>query len=280
MSGALIAGGVPAAAPPVTSVAVTAVAAVVCGVIGLCVGSFLNVVISRVPRKESVIRPRSHCPSCQATLADRDNIPLLSWVLLRGRCRACGEPISLRYPLVEAGTAALFVAAAIRLGATWSLPAFCVFFAALLAVSVIDLHHYIIPNRVVYPTLFLVVPLMALAAAADGRWSHFEHAVLGGLAAFAALFVVHLISPRGMGFGDVRLAGVIGFMAGWLGFSYVALALFLAFLLASVIGIVLMVARLKSRRDAVPFGPFMAAGAVLAVLWGPAILDAYTRSRG
>ena len=269
-----------AAVAPIASSAMTTAVAVVCGLIGLCVGSFLNVVIARVPRRESVVRPRSHCPACQAPIADRDNIPVVSWLLLRGRCRACGERIPLHYPLVELGTAALFVAAAIRLGPTWSLPAFCVFFAALLAVSVIDLHHYLIPNRVVYPTLCLVVPLMARAAAVDGSWSHFGDAAIGGMGAFAALFLVHLVSPRGMGFGDVRLAGVIGFMAGWLGFRYVVLALFLAFLLASVVGVALIVSRLRSRRDAVPFGPFMAAGAVVAVVWGPAILDAYTRSRG
>ena len=266
--------------PPVASGPVLGAVAAVCGLIGLCVGSFLNVVISRVPNRQSVVRPRSHCPSCETPLADRDNIPLVSWALLKGRCRSCGERISVRYPLVELGTAALFVAAALRLGASWALPAFCVFFAALLAISVIDLHHYIIPNRVVYPTLLLVVPLIALAAVAGGSWSHLEDAAIGGVAAFGALFVVHMISPRGLGFGDVRLAGVIGFMAGWLGLSYVVLALFLAFLLASIIGVGLIVVRLKSRRDAVPFGPFMAAGAVLAVLWGPAILDAYTRSRG
>jgi leader peptidase (prepilin peptidase) / N-methyltransferase len=265
---------------PVTSGAVTAAVAVVCGVIGVCVGSFLNVVIYRVPRKESVVRPRSHCPACGVTLADRDNVPVVSWLALRGRCRSCGEPISPRYPLVELGTAVLFVAAAIRLGPAWSLPAFCVFFAALMAISVIDLDHFIIPNRIVYPTLFAIVPLLALAAAIDGSWSHLADAAIGGVAAFLALFVVHVIAPRGMGFGDVRLAGVIGFMAGWLGLGYVALALFLAFLLASIIGVGLMITRLRTRKDAVPFGPFMAAGAVVAVLWGHAILDAYTRSRG
>jgi len=127
----------------------TALAAAICFVIGLCVGSFLNVVIYRVPRRESVVRPRSHCPACEAPIADRDNIPVLSWMLLRGRCRSCGARISVRYPLVELGTAVLFVAAAVRLGATWQLPAFCVFFASLLAISVIDLDHYIIPNRVI-----------------------------------------------------------------------------------------------------------------------------------
>jgi leader peptidase (prepilin peptidase)/N-methyltransferase len=226
------------------------------------------------------VRPRSHCPACDAPIADRDNIPVLSWVLLRGRCRSCGDRISVRYPLVELGTAVLFVAAAVRLGATWQLPAFCVFFASLLAISVIDFDHYIIPNRVVYPTLAVTIPLLVAAAAADGSWGHLRNAAIGGVAGFLVLLVIHVAVPRGMGFGDVRLAGVIGMMLGWLGLRYLFLGLFLAFLLASVIGVALIVARLRSRKDAVPFGPFMALGAVLAVLWGRAILDVYSRSRG
>src|SRR5436309_6749414 len=127
--------------------AVTALVAAGCGLLGLAVGSFLNVVIYRVPRKESVVRPRSRCPGCGTQLADRDNIPVVSWLLLRGRCRTCGEPISARYPLVELGTAALFVAAALRFGADWAVPGFLLFFASLLAISLTDLEHYIIPNR-------------------------------------------------------------------------------------------------------------------------------------
>ena len=257
----------------------TAVLAAACALFGLCVGSFLNVVIYRVPRRESVVRPRSHCPACEAPIADRDNIPVLSWMLLRGRCRSCGARISVRYPLVELGTAVLFVAAAVRLGATWQLPAFCVFFASLLAISVIDLDHYIIPNRVIYPTLAVTIPLLVVAAAADGSWDHLRNAAIGGVAGFAVLLAIHVAVPRGMGFGDVRLAGVIGMMLGWLGLRYLFLGLFLAVLLASVIGVALIAARLRSRKDAVPFGPFMALGAVLAVLWGRAILSVYTRGR-
>jgi leader peptidase (prepilin peptidase) / N-methyltransferase len=260
---------------PVASVAVTVLVAVVCAAVGLCVGSFLNVVIDRVPHREPVTRP--HCPSCGATLP---GVPAVSWVLQRGRCRACGDRVPARYPLVEVGTAGLFVGAAVRFGPSWALPAFCVFFASLLAVSVIDLGHFIIPNRVVYPTLFTIVPLLAAAAALQGSWGHLGRAAVGGAAGFAVLFVVHLVSPGGMGFGDVRLAGVIGFMLGWLGLGYVALAMFVSFLLASVIGITLIVTRIKSRKDSVPFGPFMATGAVIAVLWGQPIIDAWSRGRG
>jgi len=254
---------------------VTAGLALACAVFGLCVGSFLNVVIHRVPKRESVVRPRSHCPACGAQIAERDNVPVVSWLLLHGRCRACDERIPLRYPLVEVGTAVLFAAAAVRFGASWQLPAFCIFFASLLAVSVIDLDLYIIPNRVVYPTLFITAPLLAVAAAAEGTWGQLRNAAIGGAVGFGLLLVIHVAMPRGMGFGDVRLAGVIGMMLGWLGLGYLFLGLFLAFLLAAVIGIVLIATRLRTRKDAVPFGPFLAMGAVLAALWGHAILRAY-----
>lgn len=258
----------------------TALIAVGCGLLGLCVGSFLNVVIYRVPRRESVVRPRSKCPTCETPIAERDNIPVVSWLLLRGRCRSCKSRIRARYPLVELASGGLFVAAGIHFSHSWALPAYCVFFASLLAITVIDFDHFIIPNRVIYPTLFITAPLLLAAAALGGDWMRAEHAAIGGVAGFVALFAVHLISPRGMGFGDVRLAGVIGMMLGWLGLGFVALALFLSFLLASVIGIGLMVTRRKGRKDAVPFGPFMAAGALIAALWGRAILDAYLGTRG
>ena len=251
--------------------------AVVCGVVGLLVGSFLNVVIHRVPRRESVVRPRSHCPACRGTIADRDNVPVLSWLLLRRKCRDCAAPISARYPLVEVTTGALFVAAALRFDADWALPAFLLFFAALLAISMIDLEHYIVPNRIVYPTLFAAVPLLAVAALLDGTWGALGTALLGALAAGTGLLVIHLISPRGMGFGDVRLAVVLGLFLGWIDLAHVALGLFLGFLLGAVGGVGLIALRLKRRKDHVPFAPFLALGAVVAVMAGNPILDWYIR---
>ena len=254
----------------------TVAVAVVCGLLGLAVGSFLNVVIYRVPRKESVVRPRSRCPGCGTQLADRDNIPVLSWILLRGRCRTCGEPISARYPLVELGTAALFVSAALRFGLDWVLPAYLVFFAALVAVTFIDLEHYIIPNRIVYPTLFVSVPLLVLAAAAQNEWSELLRAGEGAALAWGFLLVVHLIQPRGMGFGDVRLAAVLGLFLGWLDLRHVFLGLFGGFLFGSVSSIVLIALRRRGRKDQIPFGPFLAAGAVAAVLFGSPIINWYS----
>jgi len=257
---------------------VTAVVAVVCGLLGLAVGSFLNVVIYRVPRKESVVRPRSRCPGCGTQLADRDNIPVVSWVLLRGRCRTCGEAISGRYPLVELGTAALFVAAALRFGLDWALPAYLVFFASLVVITFIDLEHYIIPNRVLYPTLFVAIPLLVIAAAAQGEWDKLARAIIGAAVAWVFFLILHLVSPRGMGFGDVRLSFLLGLFLGWLDLRHVFLGVFFGFLLGSIVGVVLMALRRRGRKEHIPFGPFLAAGAVVAVLAGSPLLSWYSPS--
>lgn len=242
---------------------------------GLAVGSFLNVVIYRVPRKESVVKPRSRCPECETQLSPRDNVPVVSWLLLRGRCRSCQAPIARRYPLVELITAASFAAMAVRLGADPALPAFLVLAAALIAISAIDLEHFIVPNRIVYPALLLIAPLLVVAAAVDDAWSSLGRAALGGALAWLALLVIHLISPRGMGFGDVRLAGLIGVPLGWLGLGHVPVGLFLGFASASVVGIALILVGAKGRKDKVPFGPFLALGAFAAILFGRAILRWY-----
>jgi leader peptidase (prepilin peptidase)/N-methyltransferase len=246
-----------------------------CGVLGLLIGSFLNVVIWRVPRKESVVAPRSKCPGCDTPIAPRDNIPVLSWLALHGKCRQCGERISMRYPLVELATAALFVAIGARFSDSWALPAYLVFGAALLAISVIDLEHYIIPNRIVYPVGFALVPLFAFAALAGGDWDAFLRALLGGAVAFSVLFVIHIISPRGMGFGDVRLCFLLGTALGWLGWQHVMFGIFAGFLYGAVIGAALIALRLRSRRQHIPFGPFLAAGTLTIILVGTPIIHWY-----
>ncbi len=243
--------------------------------VGLVVGSFLNVVIHRVPEKQSVVRPRSRCPRCSTTLKPWDNVPVLSWLLLRGRCRNCRGAISIRYPLVEVATAALFVAAALRLGVDPVLPAFLVVFAALLAISAVDLERFIVPNRILYPALFMAAPLLVVAAALDDDWSSLWGAVLGGVLAWVLLFAIHMASPKGMGFGDVRLAGLIGMLLGWLSIGHVLLGLFLAFLTAAVVGVGLMLTGVRGRKDRVPFGPFLALGAITAVFVGGPVLSWY-----
>ena len=253
------------------------VAAAGSALLGLLVGSFLNVVIHRVPRKESVLRPRSRCPQCGVELSERDNIPVLSWLLLRGRCRTCGAPISGRYPLVELLTAALSAAMGWRFGADWPLPAFLVLVWVLVAVSFIDIEHYLIPNKIVLAALALGVPLLVAAALTDdGRVRDLADALLGAVIACGALLVLALLVPRGMGMGDVKLALVLGLYLGWLSLGHVGLGLFLGFLAGAVGGIVLMVVGRRTRKDHIPFGPYLALGAYAAVLWGRDILDWYS----
>jgi leader peptidase (prepilin peptidase)/N-methyltransferase len=252
---------------------VTAFVTVVAGVYGLLVGSFLNVVIWRVPRKESIVKPRSHCPSCETQLANRDNIPLVSWLVLRGRCRHCGTNISIRYPLVELLTGALFAAVGARFSHSWALPAFLVLTGALIAISAIDLEHFIIPNRIVYPLGYASVFLLSLAALIENEWSMFGRSLLGALAAFSFFFVLHLIAPGGMGFGDVRLSFVLGLFLGWLGWPEVLGGLFAGFLYGAVIGIVLIAVGSRGRRQHIPFGPFLAAGTMTFVLVGDHLVN-------
>jgi leader peptidase (prepilin peptidase)/N-methyltransferase len=253
----------------------TVLVVAVCAVLGLAVGSFLNVVIHRVPRKESVVRPRSRCPSCETPLTAADNIPLISWVVLRGKCRTCRAPISGRYPLVELATALLFAATALRFHDDWVLPAFLLFFAALLALAVIDFEQFLLPNRIIYPTLLAAVPLLVLAAAGNGEWRALRNAILGALAAFVIFFTLNLVYPRGMAFGDVRLSAVIGLYLGWLGARIEFVGFFVGFLTASIIGIGLMVAHKANRRTPIPFGVFLAIGAAIAVFAGHGITAAW-----
>lgn len=253
----------------------TPVIVVAAAAMGLAVGSFLNVVVYRVPRGESVVHPRSRCPQCGRQLSAGDNIPVLSWLLLRGRCRTCRAPISARYPAIELGTALLFALLAWRLHDDAALPAFLVFAAAGIAVSAVDLERFIVPNRIVYPALGLIAPLLVVAAAVEGEWGSLGRAAVGGAVGFGALFAIHLVSPRGMGFGDVRLAGLLGVVVGWLGVAHVLLALFLGFLSGSLVSVGLVATRLRTRKDRVPFGPFLVLGAVLAILLGQPILRWY-----
>lgn len=247
----------------------------VCAVLGLAVGSFLNVVVWRVPQRESVVTPGSHCPACDEPIRAHENIPVVSWLVLRGRCRACGNRISLRYPLVELGTAALWALLALRVGASWALPSYLVLGAALLALALIDLDTFLLPNAIVYPLAVALVVLFGVGALGDGDGGAWVRAVLGGLAAFGFFLVVHLVSPRGMGFGDVKLSFCLGVALGWLSWGHVFLGIFLGFLIGATTGLVLIATGKRGRRDHVPFGPFLAAGALTAVLVGQPILDLY-----
>jgi leader peptidase (prepilin peptidase) / N-methyltransferase len=259
----------------VVSPGMTGFLVVVCGVLGLMIGSFLNVVIWRLPRGESIVRPPSHCPHCDTEIKPYDNIPVISWLVLRGRCRSCGASISPRYPLVELTCGVLWVAMALRFGADWALPAYLVLVSALLALSMIDFDTFLLPNKIVYPLAAALVALFGAAALLDDAGGDYVRALLGGLAAYAFFLTVHLIAPRGMGFGDVKLSFSLGVALGWISWGSVFVGLFLGFLLGAVIGVILIATKVRSRRDHVPFGPFLAAGTVLAILFGAPLLDLY-----
>jgi len=250
------------------------------GVLGLLIGSFLNVVIHRVPLGESVVHPRSRCPGCGTELSARDNVPVVSWLVLRGRCRTCREPISGRYPLVELGTGLLFAVVAAWCGLTWQLPAYLCLAAIAVALSAIDLDVRRLPDRIVLPSYVVALVLLLLPAILDGRWDAYLRAALTGAGLFGFYFVLALIYPAGMGFGDVKLAGVLGIYLGWYGWGLAVLATFAAFLLGAVVGVVVMVRTRGGRKTKVPFGPFMLLGTFLALFFGQQVIDWYVAGIG
>jgi leader peptidase (prepilin peptidase) / N-methyltransferase len=249
--------------------------ALVFALFGLVVGSFLSVVIHRVPRKQSIVAPRSACPSCGTEIRARDNIPILSYLLLRGRCSACGARISPRYLFLEVATAALFVGAALRFHQTYRAALLALFFAVMLAVALIDLDRRIVPNRIVYPSLVIFGVLVALGALI-GDHLDLAAAGLGFLAYGGGMFLVAIIAPGGMGMGDVKLAALIGLVLGALGLRYVAVAAAGAILTGGVGAIALLVFTKASRKQTIPFGPYLAAGAVAAAFLAPRIAAWYT----
>ncbi len=263
-----------------------AFAVALAGVGGLTFGSFLNVVVHRVPRRESIVRPGSRCPSCEHELSLADNIPVVSWLLLRGRCRYCKGRISARYPAGELLTAIVWMVAVLRRdelvpagtpssGEGWQLLAFLPFLWVLVALSLIDLEHKILPNKIVYPSVIAAVPLLAITAALGPGLDAWLRAVLGGIAGAGGFLLVALISPAGMGMGDVKLAGLIGLFLGYLGWGRLVIAFFAAFAIGAVVGIALMITGKAGRKTAIPFGPFMALGAIISALAGKTLLDMY-----
>jgi len=235
---------------------------------GLIFGSFLTVVAHRVPRGESVVGGRSHCPHCGAQIAAYDNVPVFSWLLLRGRSRCCGERISVRYPLTELTLAVLWVATVVVL---WDDPTEValglVFTATLLAVTLTDLERRVIPNKIL-----LASAILAVVIAAVGDPSSLPERAIAAVAAGGILFLVVLAYPKGMGLGDVKLTAVMGLFLG----RNVAPAVLVALLVGSIVGLA-MIARegAAARKQAIPFGPFLALGGVVGLLAGDQLVDLY-----
>jgi leader peptidase (prepilin peptidase)/N-methyltransferase len=240
-------------------------AALVAFVPGLAVGSFLNVVTSRLPAGRSIVRPRSACPSCEAPIAARDNIPVISYVLLRGRCRSCGAPISWKYPVVELLTASLIAACALVYGFTFEAAIAAFFCTVLVAVSVTDIERFVIPNRIVVPAAAVVLVAQTINEPSP-EW------FVAGFGAALFLFIAALVYPAGMGMGDVKLALLLGFMLG----RTVPVALMVG-TIAALVPSVVLIARHGSaaRKMRIPFGPFLAFGGIVALFFGDRIVDAY-----
>jgi leader peptidase (prepilin peptidase) / N-methyltransferase len=234
----------------------------VVGLLGLAVGSFLNVVIHRVPRGESLVRPGSHCPRCGHAIRNRHNVPVAGWLMLRGRCADCSARISVRYPLVEAGTAALFVAVAAKFGWSWQLPAFLYLAAIAIALAMIDLDVLRLPDQIVLPSYTVALVLLLPAMIIDHRWGSATRGLIAAAVVYALFWI---ISWFGMGGGDVKLSPLLGFYLGWLGWSWVAIGLFAGFVLGSLVSVVLLATRRVRFKSRVPFGPFLLAGAFVAV---------------
>lgn len=247
------------------------------GVLGLAVGSFLNVVVYRVPLGLSVVRPRSACPRCGKPIRSRDNVPVLSWLLLRGRCRDCGEPIAVRYPVVEAVTALLFVGVTARLVTddAAALPVVLYLAAAGLALALIDLETHRLPDAIVLPSYPVVAVGLVLASWGTGDWGGLGRAGVGALGSIVLYLALWFAKPGGMGLGDVKLSGLLGATLAWLGWGTFAVGAFMPFLLGGVYAVALLVARRATRGSSIPFGPWMVLGAAVAFGAGQPLWDAY-----
>lgn len=245
------------------------------GLLGAVIGSFLNVVVWRVPRGESVVSPPSACPRCGNVIRARDNIPVLGWLLLRGRCRDCGEPISLRYPLVEAGTGLLFSVMALRFGYDPVLPAYLYLAAVGVALALIDLDVKRLPDVLTLPSMAVAAVSLTVAAVASDDTAALLRSAIGAAALGGFYFVVWFAYPAGMGFGDVKLAPTLGAYLGWLSYGVLVAGAFLGFLYGGLIGVGIVLFADGGRKTKIPFGPFMLLGALTAVLVGQELVDTY-----
>ena len=266
-----------------------AVTVVLAAVLGLLLGSFLNVVVYRVPIGKSIVFPPSACPLCDSEIAPWDNIPVLSWILLRGKCRTCSAPISARYPLVELATSASFTLVALAfapacfaartsadaVAAVLVMVSFLYLAAITIALALIDLDVHKLPNVIVVPAYAVSAALFAAASVLSGDFGPLIGSGIAMAGLFLAYLVMALVYPGGMGLGDVKLAGVLGIYLGWAGWGAVAVGAFSAFLLAGVFSIILIATKRAGRKSGIPFGPWMFAGAWLGIVIGNSVFASY-----
>jgi leader peptidase (prepilin peptidase)/N-methyltransferase len=264
-------------------------AVLVSGGMGLLIGSFLNVVVYRVPAGMSIATPASACPTCHTPIRAGDNVPVLSWLLLRGRCRSCATPISARYPIVELATGLFFVIVAARLwpladvptdarplvGRLLALVAFLYLAAISVALGVIDVEHHRLPDAIVLPAYAVGLVLLGASSALTGDWAALLRGGVGLVGLLAFYGVAWFAYPTGMGLGDVKLAGVLGLFLAWLGWGEFAVGAFSAFLVGGLFSVALLVTRRATRKSGIPFGPWMLVGAWVGIFIGGAVFSAY-----
>ena len=241
-------------------------------VLGLIVGSFSNVCIYRIPRNESVIYPASHCPKCRTKIKPVDNIPLLNYILLKGRCRNCGSKISIQYPVVEFLTGLIYLIIYLIYGLSIQSLVYIILSSALIIIAFIDLQEQMIPDVISLPgivvglILSFIVPYISFINSALGAL------VGGGIILIIAWVGSIIFKKEAMGGGDVKLTAMIGAFLGW---RYTIISLFLGFFIGALIGIILIMTKIKKREDAIPFGPFIVLGSIITLLWGEKILSWY-----
>jgi leader peptidase (prepilin peptidase)/N-methyltransferase len=270
-------------------VSIAVLIAVFSGIFGIVIGSFLNVVVYRVPAGMSLSHPASSCPNCKSEIRKRDNVPVLSWLLLRGKCRDCANPISARYPLVEAGTALFFVGVGIYFSATIAHPqptasavasllaliAFLYLVAITIALALIDLETHTLPNKIVLPGYAVAGAFFLAASIVGGNYDALIRAAIGMSGLWLLYAILAFSYPRGMGFGDVKLAGVLGLFLGWVGWGPLIIGAFAAFLLGGLFSIGLVIAKKANRKSGIPFGPWMLAGAWVGIVFGNQLWGGY-----
>jgi leader peptidase (prepilin peptidase) / N-methyltransferase len=244
---------------------------------GLIIGSFLTVVVDRVPRGASIVSPGSACGSCGLRLGFRDLVPVFSWLALRGRCRRCRTNIGIEPLILELVTSVTFGLFAWRFGLDWALPAFCALAAGLIGLSWIDLRTKRLPRSIIYVTAAIGIPLLCVAALVRHEPRRMWMMLLGAGCALAFMGIVYVASRGGMGDGDVRLSPLLGAYLGWLNPGFVAVGLFIGFFAGAVVGVVMMAAGRAGRKTAVPFGPFLALGTIVAVFVGQRCIDIFMR---
>jgi leader peptidase (prepilin peptidase)/N-methyltransferase len=263
--------------------------ALVIGVVGLLIGSFLNVVVYRVPLGKSIVSPPSACPGCGTQIRPYDNIPVISWLVLRGKCRTCHEPISIRYPLVELATGILFFVVALlalpavldspdvrgSIAGALALVAYLYLAAISVALALIDLDVRKLPNAIVLPSYIVALVLFGAASVISGDFTALIRALIAMAALAVVYFLMVLIYPGGMGMGDVKLAGVLGIYLGWAGWGPVFVGALAAFVLGGVFGIILMLVGRATRKTGIPFGPWMLVGAGLGIVFGSIAFEGY-----